>query len=139
MTTQDKGSKPVYGVAFHSPLDLISVQPVGFSATLSPTTKADLLYTQKYFEHHNSSVQLVFQPLDKLLVQGIMVVLDVGSNGQQSSVKAEQLDKILSIKPPKKRPQIVKKSVAGVGAVKKATKKVSLKVHPPVKHEPKAK
>ena len=117
---QDKASEPVYGVAFHSPLDVDYVKPVGYTATLSPTVKADLLYAKEYFPNHEASVQLVFQSLAELLNQGIRIILDVSAKGQIVPIKSDQIDKVLSVSTkPRGAPKPVKigASVASIKGV----------------------
>ena len=120
---QDKASKPVYGVAFHSPLDVDYVKPVGYTATLSPTVEADLFYSEKYFPKHQASVQLVFQSLAELLNQNIRIILDVSTKGQIVPIKSDQIDRVLSIKSVTKAPRPPKPptSVVVNGVVKKLT------------------
>ena len=85
----------VYGIAYHSPLDVVTLVPDQTKVSLSPDESADVLFSQNVLDTTEIPVQIVFASPRLLLNKGIQII-DQGNNGQILNLNTLDWNKILN-------------------------------------------
>ena len=82
------------GIAYHSPLDVLTLVPNETSVTLKPGESANVFFTQETNEDCEARVQIVFTS-PRLLVSSGIDIIDQGSRGQIVNLNTLDWQKIL--------------------------------------------
>ena len=85
----------IFGIAYHSPLDLITLVPNKTRVTLQPQDKADVLFSQDDAQDSAAPVQIVFASPRLLVSKGIDII-DQGNRGQILNLNKLDWKKILT-------------------------------------------
>lgn len=85
----------IYGIAYHSPLDVMTLLPFDTLVTTDPTEAKEVLITDKYFNKYDSKLQLVFASTRDLLGYNIPI-LDQGPWGKILSLTTYQFEVVLN-------------------------------------------
>jgi len=83
----------VYGIAYHSPLDIISLVPHSIKITLDPETPGDILFNRKYLTDYQGT-QVVFASQRRLTLDAIPI-LDQGKRGKILNLRQVHWNKFL--------------------------------------------
>lgn len=90
----------VLGVAFHSPLDLYVLMPLGTRVTTKASEDADVFFGPAVV-NSSAKYQFIFASAKTLQDRGIKII-DASSKGKLVSLKGAHLDAIFSPKKVKK-------------------------------------
>lgn len=82
-----KSKTITYGIAYHSPLDIISLLPHDLKVTTNTDAKADVCFTKEFHFKVAAENQLVFSSQRGLLKKSIPI-LDQGERGQILNLKS---------------------------------------------------
>jgi len=82
------------GIAYHSPLDVITLVPNKTRVTLKAEEPADVLFTQKLNKTCEAPIQIVFATPRLLIKKGIPII-DQGDRGQILNLSNLNWKKIL--------------------------------------------
>lgn len=85
----------VYGIAYHSPLDVVTLLPNEIKVTLDPESEADVFFSQDTSSNCKTPVQVVFAS-PRLLVSNDIKIIDQGSRGQILNIRRVNWKKILA-------------------------------------------
>ena len=113
------GTCDIYGIAYHSPLDVSSLLPIGVSSTMDPNADAEVLFSevlQNIPKESTIKSQILFSPV-KYLRDLDLKILDHGKSGR-ISLKTSHFDMLKGLSNGKKR-----RSPSGVRKATKATGK----------------
>ena len=86
----------VVGLAYHSPLDVSTLFPVGVKVSLDPNEDACFFITDKYVENCKASVQIVFSSFD-VLSEFCFPILDHGSWGSVVNISNNAFENLLKL------------------------------------------
>ena len=85
----------VVGIAYHSPLDIHTLLPVGSDVSLDPDSEVCFFLTDKYVSQYKAKVQIVFASLD-ILNENTFPILDQGPWGTIVNISNNIFEKILN-------------------------------------------
>ena len=84
----------ILGVAYHSPLDVMSMLPLDTLVTLNPGDDADVLITDYIEKKYESRLQLVFTSA-RTLFKANLPIIDQGPWGRIVDLTEVELERIL--------------------------------------------
>jgi len=84
-----------FGIAYHSPLDLLTLVPNKTRVTLQAQDQADVFFSQDAAQESESPVQIVFASPRLLVSKGIEII-DQGNRGQILNLNKLDWKKILT-------------------------------------------
>lgn len=84
----------VYGIAYHSPLDIVSLLPNDIKFTMDTKTVANVCFTKNIARDYRANVQVVFAS-HRDLVKDSIPILDQGDRGQILNLKQIKWNKFL--------------------------------------------
>jgi len=87
----------IIGIAYHSPLDVVTLFPTDIKYTLNPDDSADVLISETFVKNYKSRVQLVFTSARNLFKENLPII-DQGAWGKVISLTSLQLEEILKKK-----------------------------------------
>ena len=71
----------IFGVAYHSPLDIVSLLPNDIKCTTDRKKEADVCFTRRVTQNVNAKIQIVFAS-HRDLVKASIPIIDQGDGGQ---------------------------------------------------------
>ena len=84
----------ILGIAYHSPLDVLSMMPLEISTSLDPRDETDVLITDYIEKKYESKLQLVFTSA-RVLYKANLPIIDQGPWGRIVDLTEVELGKIL--------------------------------------------
>lgn len=85
----------IYGIAYHSPIDVMTLLPLNTYVTLDPRDEMEVLITDDVVEEYASKIQLVFAS-PRVLFKHNLPILDQGPWGKILTLTTSTFDKMLA-------------------------------------------
>jgi hypothetical protein len=85
----------IYGIAYHSPLDVITLLPLNTKVSTDPTEISDVVITDKVVKNFEAKIQLVFASY-RVLFKHNLPIIDQGPWGKVLTLTSIQFEKILA-------------------------------------------
>jgi hypothetical protein len=84
----------IYGIAYHSPIDVMTLLPLNTLVTLNPKDSMEILITEDVVEKYESKIQLVFAS-PRVLFKHNLPILDQGAWGKILTLTATQFEQMI--------------------------------------------
>jgi len=87
----------IVGIAYHSPLDIVSLFPLNVTYSISSGDVVDIFVSDHLVREYKAKVQIVFTSARNLTKENLPI-LDQGAWGKVITVTTEQIEKLLKDK-----------------------------------------
>lgn len=84
----------VYGIAYHSPIDVMTLLPLNTLVTLDPKDPKEILITEDVVEKYESKIQLVFAS-PRVLFKHNLLIIDQGAWGKILTLTSTQFEQMI--------------------------------------------
>jgi len=84
----------IVGIAYHSPLDIVSIFPLNVMYSVEPQDVVDIFVSDHLVREYKAKLQIVFTSARNLVKENLPI-LDQGAWGKVITVTTDQIEKLL--------------------------------------------
>lgn len=100
----------ILGIAYHSPIDIVTLLPIDTIISLDPRDEVDVLISEYVEDNYSAKLQLVFASY-RVLSKKNLPIIDQGPWGKIVSLTGTHFEKILNKKKRRKETENAQSSI----------------------------